>query len=53
MIKRIWSSELGRGAIILLVMINIYNVLNFAFHFSMARLLGPADYGILAVLMSL
>ncbi|MDD5192841.1 MAG: oligosaccharide flippase family protein [Candidatus Nanoarchaeia archaeon] len=41
-----------RGSLALFIMINIFNFLNYFFHFSMARLLGPADYGILTVLMS-
>jgi len=53
MLKKIFSNELVRGSFILFITINIANVLNFLFHFSMGRLLGPADYGILAVLMSL
>jgi O-antigen/teichoic acid export membrane protein len=53
MFKKIFSSEIGRGAIILFVTMNIFNVLNFLFHFSMGRLLGPSDYGTLAVLMSI
>jgi len=53
MIKKFLSSELGKGAVILFIMINIFNFLNFVFHFSMGRLLGPANYGVLAVLMSL
>jgi len=51
--KKFFSSELGRGSLILFIMINIFNFFNFLFHFSMGRLLGPANYGILAVLMSL
>ena len=47
------SNELVRGSFILLVTIGIYNLLNFIFHFSMGRLLGPAGYGVLAVLMSI
>jgi len=53
MLKKIFSSELGRGAFILFITINIFNLFNFLFHFSMGRLLGPSNYGILAVLMSL
>jgi O-antigen/teichoic acid export membrane protein len=34
-------------------MMNIANFLNFVFHFLMGRMLGPADYGTFAVLMSL
>ncbi|MDP2628570.1 MAG: oligosaccharide flippase family protein [Nanoarchaeota archaeon] len=52
-LHKIFPSELGRGAFILFVMINIFNILNFLFHFVMGRILGPSDYGILAVLMSL
>jgi len=56
MFKKIFSlrkHELVRGSFILLIMINIFNLLNYFFHFFMARMLGPADYGILAVLMSI
>jgi len=53
MFKKIFSSELGRGASILFITIGIFNFLNLLFHFSMGRLLGPVDYGTLAVLMSL
>jgi len=51
--EKIKRDELLRGSIILFIMINIYNVFNYLFHFSMARILGPADYGVLAVLFSL
>lgn len=47
------NSELGKGAIILFVMMNFANLLNFIFHFAMGRMLGPSGYGTLAVLMSL
>lgn len=53
MIKKFLSSELGKGAMILFVMMNFANLLNFIFHFMMGRLLGPVDYGTLAVLMSM
>jgi len=53
MIKKALSSELAKGSLILFVMFNFYNVLNFVFHFSMGRLLGPENYGVLAVLMSI
>lgn len=52
-IKKHLSSELGRGTIVLFVMMNIYFFFSFLFHFIMARQLGPADYGVLAVLFSL
>ena len=53
MVKKFLSSELGKGTFILFVTINIFNFLNFLFHFSLGRLLGPADYGVLVVLMSM
>jgi len=53
MLQKIFSSELARGSTILFIMINFYNFLNYLFHFLTARLLGPADYGTLAVLMSI
>jgi len=51
-IKRLGGDELVRGSFLLFVMIVIFNLLNYVFQMSMARMLGPADYGILAVLMS-
>jgi O-antigen/teichoic acid export membrane protein len=53
MFKKILSNDLNKGIIILFITINIFNFLNFVFHFSTARLLGPADYGVLAVLMAI
>jgi len=52
-IKSIFSSELARGGSFLIVGTLIYNLLNYFFHFSMARMLGPADYGVLASLMAI
>ncbi len=52
MLKKIFSDELFKGSFILLIMLNIFNILNYVFHFAMGRLLGPEDYGILVVLMS-
>lgn len=55
MFKKINSfreDELVRGSVTLVILIGIFNVLNYVFQMSMARMLGPADYGILAVLMS-
>lgn len=51
-IKNLGKDELIRGSFILFLMMGIFNVLNYIFHFSMARLLGPAGYSVLAVLMS-
>jgi O-antigen/teichoic acid export membrane protein len=53
MTKKSFFGELGKGTLVLLITMNIYNVLNFLFHFAMGRMLGPEGYGILAVLMSL
>lgn len=47
------SSDLKKGAIILFITVNLFNFLNFLFHFVMGRMLSPADYGTLAVLMSI
>lgn len=51
-LKNYVGSELGKGSLILFVMINVFNFFNYAFHFAMARLLTPADYGVLGVLLS-
>ncbi len=51
-IKNPYKSELGKGTIILFVMMNIYFFFNFVFHFALGRILGPSDYGVFAVLMS-
>lgn len=53
MIKKFIDSEFGKGSLMLFFTMGLFNLLNFIFHFSMGRLLGPVDYGILAVLMSL
>ncbi len=53
MIKKIFSSELGRGAFILLVLVSLGNVLSYLFQFSMAWMLGPADYSVLATITSI
>src|SRR3989344_1047358 len=47
------SKTLLSGSILLLFTFNLYNLLNFVFHFSMARLLSIADYGVLATLFSI
>jgi len=52
-IKNIFSSELAKGGLALVLGTFIFNVLNYIFHFSMARMLGPADYGMLASLMAI
>ncbi len=52
MIKKFLSSELGKGTLILLITMNLFNLLNFIFSISMGRMLAPAEYGILMTLMS-
>jgi len=47
------NKSLVRGSLILLVAFNLYNFLNFIFHFSMARFLSVADYGVLLTLYSI
>lgn len=51
--KNFFYSEFGKGSLILIIMLGIYNIFNFLFHLTMGRILGPENYGILAVLMSL
>ncbi|MEK6875320.1 MAG: oligosaccharide flippase family protein [Nanoarchaeota archaeon] len=53
MIKKFLSSELSKGIVILFFSMLVYNFINFIFHFFMGRVLGPNDYGTLAVLMSM
>jgi len=47
------SKGLFGGSLILLVTINLFNALNYFFHFVMARMLNAIDYGILVALMSM
>lgn len=53
MIKRILKNELVKGSITLFILFNVFNLLNFVFQFAMARMLGPADYGVFAALVTL
>jgi O-antigen/teichoic acid export membrane protein len=48
-----WRSDLIKSSFILIFMLGLFNLLNYFYQISMAKLLGPADYGILATLMSL
>ncbi len=47
------NKSLVKGSIILLIAYNIYNALNFFFHFAMVRLLSIIEYGVLASLYSI
>ena len=48
-----FNKSLISGSLILLISFNLYNALNFFYHFSMARLLTIAQYGVLASLFSI
>ncbi len=50
---KLLEDEFIKGSLVLFIMLNVYNFLNYMFHFSMARMLGAVDYGVLAVLMSI
>ena len=52
-LKESFNNELFKASFILLILMNVSNVLNYVFHFVMGRMLGPVDYGILAVLTSI
>lgn len=52
-VKKYFENELFKASFILLVLINFSNLLNYLFHFIMGRMLGPSDYGTLAVLASI
>ncbi|MBU0467063.1 MAG: oligosaccharide flippase family protein [Nanoarchaeota archaeon] len=47
------DKSLIRGSLVLLVAFNLFNLINFIFHFGMARLLTISDYGILLTLFSI
>lgn len=52
-VKKIFQSQLLAGSLVLLVGTTIANFGNYLYHLLMGRMLGPADYGILASLISL
>lgn len=47
------DKKIVSGSIVLLALIGIFQVLNYLYHFSMARLLSVAEYGVLATLFSI
>jgi O-antigen/teichoic acid export membrane protein len=51
--KKVKSNELLVSSINMFILINIASFLSYLFQFFMARMLGPADYSVLAVLISL
>lgn len=52
MLERIKNDELVKGSLVLFVMIGVFNLLNYIFQISMAKLLGPEGFSVLAVLMA-
>jgi O-antigen/teichoic acid export membrane protein len=50
---RFAPSGLLGGSALLLVTLNLASALHFAFHIAMARLLGPAGYGVIAALLAI
>lgn len=47
------NDELVKGSFLLLIMLVLFNLFNYIFQISMAKLLGPADFSIVATLMSI
>ncbi|MDO8509307.1 MAG: oligosaccharide flippase family protein [Nanoarchaeota archaeon] len=47
------NKSLVKGSIVLLIAFNIYNALNFFFHFAMVRIMSVVEYGVLASLFSI
>jgi O-antigen/teichoic acid export membrane protein len=47
------NKKLLKGSVILMVLFGVFNIFNFLFQFSMARMLSVADYGILATLFAI
>jgi len=52
-IRELKNNELIRGSFIFLILFNLFNMMNFAFHFLSGRLLEPNDYGTLAAIMAI
>jgi len=52
-IKNLGRKEFIKGSLILIILMNIANFIHYLFQFFTARILIPADYGILAVLMAI
>lgn len=52
-LKESLRNEIFRASFILLILMTLANFINYLFHFVMGRMLGPADYGILAFLTSI
>ncbi len=53
MLKKIFSNELYKGSIILIILLNLGNFFGYLFQFTMAQLLGPILYGAFAVVTNI
>ncbi|MCX6748494.1 MAG: oligosaccharide flippase family protein [Candidatus Pacearchaeota archaeon] len=53
MIKKILKDELIKGSLLLIILLGVFNILNYIFQMSMAKMLSVEDYGVLATLMSI
>ena len=55
MLKKImgfWKDELIKSGLILFIAVNSFNLLNYVYHFVIARMLSPENYGVLMTLFS-
>lgn len=53
MLKKIFSSQLFSGSLIMILASGLSGLASYFYHLLMGRMLGPADYGLLASLISL
>jgi len=51
--KKLMKNEQFSGSFFLIALLNLGNLFSYLFHFGMARMLGPADYGVLAALTNI
>ena len=52
-LKRFLKNDLARGSLILIVAVGFLNLFNVIFHFVSTRLLGPADYSVVATIINI
>lgn len=50
---RFRNNALFKGSLVLLISFNVFNVLNFVYHFIMARMLSVAEYGALVSILAI
>lgn len=53
MFDKFKKNKIVRGSITFFILFNLFNLFNFIFNFGSARLLGPADYRIIGIVMVL